>query len=154
MSLAMTQPRPYDLRKRLSLTSSLSELERVSPWVSDLAENCEISGETRFAIELCLEEVLSNIVRHGYRSEPGHEITVDFARERDSLVFVVEDSAPPFEPLEPADSGPVSLETITPGGQGIRLLYRFASSVQYDRLPGGNRLTIRFDTLQSALKEE
>jgi serine/threonine-protein kinase RsbW len=150
----MTQPRPYHLHKRLSLTSSLSELERVSPWISELAECCEIPGETRFAIELCLEEVLSNIVRHGYRAEPGHEITLDFTREDDSLFFVVEDSAPPFEPIQPGESGPMSLDTITPGGQGIRLLYRFASSVKYDRLPNGNRLTIRFDTPQSALNEE
>ena len=145
MQLVMTQPRPYEVRKRLSLASSLSELTRVSPWVGELAAECEIPGEVRFAVELCLEEVLSNIVRHGYRGEAGHAIAVDFGRDERGLVFAVEDNAPPFEPIEPGDAVSESLDTITPGGQGIRLLFRFASSVGYERLSGGNRLTIRFD---------
>lgn len=135
---------PHDVRRRLQLTSDLSELERVAPWVGELAEEHDISAETRFAIELCLEEVLSNIVRHGYRGDRGRAITIDFASADDALVFVVEDGAPHFEPIAPADAVPESLDTIKPGGQGIRLLYRFAESVKYDRLPEGNRLTIEF----------
>lgn len=140
----MTPAIPHDVRKTLRLTSSLSELSRVAPWVSELAAEYAIPGETRFAIELCLEEVLSNIVRHGYRGEAGHAITVDFASTKDRFVFVVEDSAPAFEPLEPGEAVPESLESITPGGQGIRLLYRFAAAVHYERLAHGNRLTIEF----------
>jgi anti-sigma regulatory factor (Ser/Thr protein kinase) len=33
---------------------------------------------------------------------------------------------------------------MTPGGQGLRLLYRFANSVEYERLADGNRLTLGF----------
>ena len=145
MQLVMTQPSPYDVRKRLSLTSSLSDLERINPWIGELAGEYKIPGQTRFSIELCLEEVLSNIVRHGYRGEPGHTVTIDFAQAEGSLAFIVTDHASPFEPMEPADVVPESLDTITPGGQGIRLLYRFASSVEYRRLADGNQLTIRFD---------
>ncbi len=134
----------HDVRRRLELGSSLTELARVAPWVGELADEYDFSDETRFAIELCLEEVLSNIVRHGYRGEAGQQISIDFARRDGGLIFVVEDSAPQFEPIEPADAVPESLDTITPGGQGIRLLYRFAGSVKYERLDGRNRLTIEF----------
>jgi len=142
--MLQTMTLPHDVRRRLQLTSSLSELARVAPWVGELADEYDISGETRFAIELCLEEVLSNIVRHGYRGEADQQITIDFSRRDGELVFVVEDSAPHFEPLEPEDSVPESLDTITPGGQGIRLMYRFAGSVKYERLAKRNRLTISF----------
>jgi serine/threonine-protein kinase RsbW len=136
----------HDVRRRLELDSSLTELARVAPWVGELADEYDISGETRFAIELCLEEVLSNIVRHGYRGEAGRQISIDFSKRDGDLIFVVEDSAPHFEPLEPEDVVPESLDTITPGGQGIRLLYRFAGSVKYERLDGRNRLTIGFQS--------
>jgi anti-sigma regulatory factor (Ser/Thr protein kinase) len=140
----MTEPLTHEARRRLSLTSSLGELVRVAPWVGALATEYDISDERRFAIELCLEEVLSNIVRHGYRGEPGHAFTVDFVRLGEDLVFVVEDNAQPFEPAQPGDAIPGDLNTIIPGGQGLRLLYRFAGSVKYEQLAQGNRLTIRF----------
>ncbi|HEX4285323.1 MAG TPA: ATP-binding protein [Terracidiphilus sp.] len=140
----MTPPRPHDVRRTLQLTSSLDELARVAGWIGELAAEFDIEDETRFAIELCLEEVLSNIVRHGYRNQAGSAITVDFECADRSLLFVVEDNAPPFAPLEPADAIAETLEAITPGGQGLRLLYRFAGAVRYERLVDGNRLTIEF----------
>lgn len=144
LSQTMTQSHPHNARRRLSLSSSLPELARVSPWLSELATDYDISGETRFAIELCLEEVLSNVVRHGYRGELGHAMTIDCSIDDGRVVFVVEDHAPPFEPTEPGEAEIQHLNTITPGGQGIRLLYRFAGSVKYERLPGGNRMTLGF----------
>ena len=146
--LAMTQIDPHAVR-RLSLSSTLADLARVAPWIGEQAEEYGIPGETRFAIELCLEEVLSNIVRHGYRSEPGHALMVDCSCANGKVVFTVEDHAPPFEPKQPGEAEIQHLNTITPGGQGVRLLYRFADSVEYERLEAGNRLTLAF-----ALPEE
>jgi anti-sigma regulatory factor (Ser/Thr protein kinase) len=144
LTQAMTQPSLQNARSRLSLTSSLPELAKVSPWISELATGYNIPAETRFAIELCLEEALSNIVRHGYRGEPGHPMTIDCALGDACLLFVVEDHAPPFEPAKPGEVEIQHLNTITPGGQGIRLLHRFAGSVDYERLADGNRLTLGF----------
>ena len=144
LPLTMTQTDSHVVRRRLSLTSTLGDLARVAPWVGDLASECNIPKETRFAIELCLEEALSNIVRHGYRGEPGHAFTVDFVGCEGDLNFVIEDRAPAFEPTKPADALLQDLNSIKPGGQGIRLLYRFAGSVKYERLADGNRLTLGF----------
>lgn len=140
----MTEPNPHAVRSRLALTSSLADLARVSPWVGELAAAHAIADRTRFAIEVCLEEVLSNIVRHGYAGEAGHDITVDFVNADAKLTFVVEDEAPPFEPKRPDDAIPTDLEVIVVGGEGLRLLYRFAGSVEYERLANGNRVTLRF----------
>jgi serine/threonine-protein kinase RsbW len=102
-----------------------------------------------FTIDLCLEEALSNIIRHGYSNDPGHFIAVEFAvMECGELTFCVEDDAPPFNPLESGAAGqPVSASSIDEGktgGQGIRLLQQFANKLSYRQLPDGNRLTIGF----------
>ena len=141
---AMTVPDTHEVRKRLELTSTLADLGRVAPWVGELAALYGFSDDARFAIELCLEEALSNIVRHGYAGEAGHALTVDFARVEDKALFVVVDNAPAFEPLQPGEAASANLNTMTPGGQGLRLLYRFANSVEYERLEDGNRLTLGF----------
>jgi len=130
---------------RLTLESRLNDLEWVWPWVESIVRAYSISGDTEFAINLCLEEALSNVIRHGYRGEPGHPITVDFTAAESSVQFVIEDQAPPFDPLafSPAPK-PANIEELKPGGRGIVLLRKFASHLAYERLPNGNRLTIAF----------
>ena len=130
---------------RLTLDSRIDDLELAWPWVESIVRAYSISGDTAFAINLCLEESLSNVIRHGYRGEPGHPVTVDFVAGEGQVQFVIEDQAPPFDPLafSPAPD-PASLDQLKPGGRGILLLRKFASHLAYERLPDGNRLTIDF----------
>jgi serine/threonine-protein kinase RsbW len=136
------------LQDRIELDSRLTELTRVQPWVEALADQYGFSEDTRFAMHLCVEEALANIVMHGYRNEPGHPIVIRSSVSARELFIVIEDEAPAFAPVEPSPQGdattPVSLESIEPGGNGIRLLFRFAGSLAYERFSDGNRLTIGF----------
>jgi anti-sigma regulatory factor (Ser/Thr protein kinase) len=130
---------------RLTLKSQLAELSRVWPWVDSLAAKYDLSGETHYAINLCLEEALSNIIRHGYRGQPDHAITIDFTSTGTSLTFTIEDQAPHFVPAEPTEARPAtSIEEYLPGGLGVRLMRRFAGTLHWKPLPRGNRLTIGF----------
>ncbi|SRR5258708_40189792 len=131
----------------LELDSQLTELMRAQTWVEALSDYYGLGDETRFAIQLCMEEAVANVVQHGYRSEPGHPIVIRSWASDNVLYFVIEDKALPFAPNEPVQSNgdvPASLESITPGGNGIRLLRRFAGSLAYERLSDGNRLTLGF----------
>jgi RNA polymerase sigma factor (sigma-70 family) len=47
-----------------------------------------------------------------------------------------------------------SLEEITVGGQGVRLLRRFADALEYQATPTGNRLSIGFNVSGSAIAKE
>ena len=108
-------------------------------------------------MNLCLEEVLSNIIRHGYSGKPDHSIAVRFTSPReDYFVFVVEDEAPPFNPVDVTGVAAAlsSLEEIRIGGQGIRLLRRFADALEYQATPTGNRLSIGFTAAGSAIAKE
>jgi anti-sigma regulatory factor (Ser/Thr protein kinase) len=135
---------------RLTLESRLADLARVCPWVDALAAEYAIPADTRYAIDLCLEEAISNVIRHGYGGEPGHPITILFMPDgQNGLTFVIRDNAPPFAPseqgqLREADAPPASIDQFMVGGQGIRLMRRFAGALVYEPLPGGNRLTISF----------
>jgi anti-sigma regulatory factor (Ser/Thr protein kinase) len=131
---------------QLVMGSQLSEMERLPVWVDSLAEAYGISESVKFAINLCLEEVVSNVIRHGYANRAGQFVTVDCAAPRPGyFVFTVDDDAAPFNPLELAplpaidqqDEGQI-------GGQGIRLLRGFSDMLEYEAKPGGNRLRIGF----------
>ena len=134
-------------QQRLTLQSQLDELSRLWPWIEALAAEYAIPADMQFAIQLCLEEALSNIIRHGYLGEPNHPITVDCCTPAGTheLVFTVEDHAPAFDPLQVAEiPAPTSIDELQVGGQGIRLMRKFAGSLAYQRLLIGNRLTIGF----------
>jgi serine/threonine-protein kinase RsbW len=139
-------------RERLALRSSLSDLARVSPWIEHLAAHYAIPDNTQFAMNLCLEEVLSNVIRHGYAGEPGRPMLVQFASSpRDGyFTFVVEDEAPLFNPLSvPEPPVPRSIDEARVGGNGLRLLRHFADTLEYRSTPTGNRLTMRFHVADS-----
>jgi anti-sigma regulatory factor (Ser/Thr protein kinase) len=152
----MSETHVHETGARLTLDSQLADLTLVWPWVDALALQYAISDQTKFAVSLCLEEALSNIIRHGHSCMPNHPITVDCAPNGESwLMFIVEDSAPPFAPSEsltpnPA-AAPASIEDVTPGGQGIILMRRFADTLAWERLPNGNRLTLGFQIASPAL---
>ena len=133
---------------QLTLNSQLSELAKVWTWVEALAALHQIPNKTVYAIQLCLEEVLSNIIRHGYNGESGHSFTVAFTPLADGLWSVTaEDSAPHFSPLEEADKRAETrhdLDILKPGGLGIPILKKFTHAVSYEALPVGNRITLTF----------
>lgn len=132
--------------ERLTLQSRLSEITRIPPWLEMLASRYRIPERTRFEMDLCLEEVLSNVIRHGYAGAPDHTILVIYGNPRiDTFTLVVEDEAPLFNPLLVQDkSMPPSLEDVSQGGQGIHLVRQFADAVKYEPTPTGNRLIISF----------
>jgi serine/threonine-protein kinase RsbW len=139
--------------ERLALRSSLSDLALVSPWIEHLAAQYAISDNTQFAMNLCLEEVLSNVIRHGYAGQPDRPILVQFASSpRDGFfTFVVEDEAALFDPLAASEPpGSRSLDDTRVGGNGIRLLRQFVDVLEYHSMPTGNRLTLGFRAADSA----
>ena len=130
----------------VKLQSRMPELARVHAWIERLGERHSFPESLQFAMDLCLEEVLSNIIKHGYSSQPGHSITLQFTHPReDYFVVVVEDEAPAFNPLDLPELPALSpAKEIPVGGQGIRLLKRFADALEYRTTPAGNQLRIGF----------
>jgi len=131
---------------RLILQSRLEELARVWPWLESLASRYKIPGKTQFAMNVCLEEALSNIIRHGYSNERPHSVTVEFANPQTGyFIFIVEDQAPPFNPVDAPELSVLdSFGEVRMGGHGIRLLKGFADTLEYRRTPNGNQLRIGF----------
>lgn len=147
--ITMPGEKPEKPSLSLTLAGRLQELTTVWPWVEALAAAYGIPDTILFSVNLCLEEALSNIVRHGYGGGSSLPIHVEFVPEPpDRFEFVIEDQAPPFDPLKfSGDEETIVPEPsfdLEPGGHGIRLLRKFAGTLDYEQLKDGNRLTIGF----------
>ena len=137
---------PSEATDRIVLRGGLSETTHLPEWVESVAARYGIDDELQFAIHLCLEEAVSNVIRHGYAQDNTEPVTIEFSRPREGqVVFTVEDFARPFNPLlEPemplVDAGGEPAI----GGRGIRLLRAFAHTLEHERTATGNRLRIGF----------
>lgn len=91
-------------------------------------------------ISLAAEEALINIIRYAYLEEEGKlTIICQACNDRPGMNIVIEDQGIFFNPLE------VNHETQNTeklGGHGIHLYKEIMDSVEYHRLPQGNRLTL------------
>jgi len=132
----------------LSLQSKLSEISQLPSWIGELALRHAISKDLEFAMNVCLEEAVSNVIRHGYGDGEKGKVTVHFAMPApNSFEFIVEDEAHHFNPLDaPA---PDTRGTPRIGGQGVHFLRHFTEKLEYTMTPTGNRLTMVFSGTDS-----
>ncbi|HKB36557.1 MAG TPA: ATP-binding protein [Gemmataceae bacterium] len=134
------------MENRLSLTlrSTVTELERLSREFGQFADRHGLAPEVRFYVNLALEEIVTNVICHGYKDRDGQSITVEVAVAPGELTAWVEDAAPAFNPLQlspPDVTAP--LEQRRPGGLGIYLAKKLLDGLQYSRIDGKNRLELR-----------
>lgn len=143
---AMTGNSTDRAHDRLVLRSRLSDVAQIPTWVERLASRYNFSKDLQFAIDLCLEEAIANIIIYGYPGDENRPVNVCLTMAQDGdFIFSVEDEAPKFNPLEAPELPPLNPdEEIRVGGQGLRLLRRFAHSLEYEPTANGNRLRIGF----------
>jgi hypothetical protein len=64
------------LKSQLVLRNELAELRRLAHWIDDWTGD-GMSHEAAFAVQVCLEEVVANIIMHGSTSAERLEIVVE-----------------------------------------------------------------------------
>ena len=123
-------------------------------WVDTIAADQQLPEQILFALQVCLEELLTNIVRHGGTESSGDlsvvpipplnvEISISTGAQRVSMT--VEDDGKPFDVVNaPAHRIDQPLSAIEPGGLGIQLIKNFASSIKYEQAGLGNRVVVEF----------
>jgi serine/threonine-protein kinase RsbW len=131
--------------ERLVLHDDLAELKRLAAWIEGWAGQVS-SPDILFAIQLCLEEAVANIIMYG-----GDRLDIAIELERDgrTLITRIEDNGRHFDPTQfPPPRTANSLEETKIGDLGIHLIRSFASDMHYERRGSRNRLTMRFVEVQ------
>jgi anti-sigma regulatory factor (Ser/Thr protein kinase) len=104
----------------------------------------ELPQKCRSEIYLGLDELFTNIISYGFEDESEHQIKFTLAKAEQTLVVEIEDDGIPFNPLDAA--GPEvarDLESINIGGLGIHLMKKMVDDINYQRIEGKNKLTLK-----------
>ncbi len=129
--------------KRLDIRNDIQELNRVVPFLDQLQEEWDLPVSVIPAINLALEEALSNIIFYGIDPGIEEEISIEFKAEGNCLNIILSDTGKAFDPTqnsEPDLDLPAEVRPI--GGLGIFLIRKMMDEVSYERINGTNRLVM------------
>lgn len=129
----------------LRLSRSMEGLTRLGSWVDEVAAALSLPAPQEYALRLCLEEAVANVVMHG-QPEMGaacYAVSVEIRHAGGLLHVAVEDDCAAFDPLrQPEPELNADLDSRTIGGLGIHLMRQYARHIGYRRENGINRLEL------------
>jgi anti-sigma regulatory factor (Ser/Thr protein kinase) len=136
---------PSDARKAtLTISNSIAELQKAVDFVENFGAARNIPQSATDDLNLCLDEILNNIVSYAYEDQFRHSIAVVLSLEGGWLIAEVSDDGRPFNPWNP---GPQAIEgtlqTRRVGGLGRSFVKALMDEVDYERTSQYNVLTIK-----------
>jgi anti-anti-sigma factor len=127
----------------LQVDRSMRGVARVGAWVDELAILLNLTRRTEYALRLCLEEAVTNIVTHA-RPVPrveAEKVGLRLIAEPGQLCLTLQDQCEEYNPLRSGDGG-ATQDVSSEGGLGISLLRQHARDVAWSRVGPVNRLTL------------
>lgn len=118
-----------------------NELQKIVAFTEDFFAREHIDNKLRHVVDLCLEELFVNMVK--YNVETSEDILVELAVAGDGVEVSLTDYN--VERFDPRQMGPVDidapLEARTPGGLGLYLVMKMATSIHYEYRDRTSKIT-------------
>ena len=136
--------RVHDGSITIRIAANISEIERLNRLVRQFGELHEVQGRALYAMNLAVDELVTNAVLYGFDKEPGNEqIVVEIAGRGDELRATISDTGREFDPRTiPPPNLDAPIEERALGGLGIHLVRSLMDSVDYRRAGEKNVLTV------------
>lgn len=134
----------------IPMPADIGGLEIARLQARQFLENNGIDEHTLAAVELVLEESVTNVLRYGYA--PGstdRQIDIDLQVDPEEVQVLVIDDGKPFDPLD--EGGivlPDTLDEAQVGGLGLLMIRNTASRLSYERIDGHNRFLMTIPRYQ------
>jgi serine/threonine-protein kinase RsbW len=128
------------LRRHIVLNNDSSECERLYKFLADSLEQLPVTLEFKHDIKLVAEELLANIINHGYAGNSAQSIDLELSVDSNSVHLTFTDSGGAFNPLE--RETPALLNDLSEGGMGILLVKSLTDEQHYARTGNQNVFTV------------
>jgi len=128
----------------IRLPADPKEIERLNRIVRQFGDLHEVPGRTLYAVNLALDELVTNVILHGYDDRTDQEVKAHLTVREGVITAEVEDGGRAFNPLDaPTPDLNAALDERELGGLGIHLVRSLMDRVEYRREGEKNVLTVR-----------
>lgn len=137
-------------RLEVPIANDLGELARLAGMVDEFFEENNLPAKLAFNLNLCLDELITNIVSYGYDDDGPHEIEVNFVLDDGILVTEIVDDAKEYDPFTEAPEPDLDLDVDDRpiGGLGVFLVKEFMDTTEYRHVDGRNYTILRKNTAE------
>src|SRR5262245_59167784 len=118
----------------VAFAGSRAGFERGLDTLRAILDRHALEARTRYRCELVFEEIVTNIIRHGYADDQEHHISVTVAVDGDRVKLHFEDDGVAFDPRQPVPPRAESVDSDS-GGRGLTLLRSVSERIDYERTP-------------------
>ena len=131
----------------LSLVNDLKEIGTAAEKIDAFCEAQGLPPQIAYAINLSIDEILTNTISYGYDDDAEHLIELSFRVEDETLVVVIVDDGRPFDSsLSREPDVEATLEERALGGLGLFLVQQMMDDVAYKRSDDRNVITLTKST--------
>lgn len=123
--------------------SDRAELAKIEPFTAEFATAAGLSDKDLFALQIVVEELLTNVVDYGGVPAGEHAARVNLEAENGTLTIVITDRGAEYNPLlreDPDVTLPAEERPI--GGLGVHFCKKLTDAQSYARVDGENVLTL------------
>ena len=124
--------------------SDRAELEKLEGFTADFASKAGLSDKDLFALQIVVEELVTNVIDYGGVPSGEHAVRVELAAESGVLTILIVDRGKEYNPLlreDPDVTLPAEKRPI--GGLGVHFCKKLTDAQEYARVDGCNVLTLR-----------
>ena len=124
--------------------SDRAELEKLEGFTADFAQQAGLSDKDLFALQIVVEELVTNVIDYGGVPCGEHAVRVELAAESGVLTIHIVDRGKEYNPLlreDPDVTLPAEKRPI--GGLGVHFCKKLTDAQEYARVDGCNVLTLR-----------
>ena len=126
---------------RCQIGDRLSEVDKTVEQADAFAAQAGLDEDRRYALQVCVEEALANLIMHGRPGPEGKQIALELrAAPGAPFIISVSDSCQPFDVVNAVVR--VGGQNQEPGGRGIALQRAFSKRMRYWSEGGRNFLDI------------
>jgi serine/threonine-protein kinase RsbW len=140
-------PNGYDMvshENSFELENDLSELKTLCQHLSKFGQATGLSEACITDINICLDELFTNIVSYGFVDDLDHIVRFSINLNDRVLTLNIEDDGIPFNPLEKKDPEiPDDLIDVRIGGLGIHIVKKLMDHIRYKRERGKNKIILK-----------
>jgi serine/threonine-protein kinase RsbW len=132
-----------NIQDALIIDNEPFEVSRAADWLDGVIGAAECPPRVLAMLQVVLDEVLTNIMLHGYTDLETHKIDIRLVADPSAVTLEFFDDGIAFDPTRHELPEADNRDKILPGGLGILFVRKTMDHVGYERIGDRNHLTLR-----------